>query len=77
MYPMAVYVGKIEGYLKSTLVISNGLAVRYISGKLHKKVQIKLPNDFSGPNLKLYELTDIKTEEDLEIHLLAQRLLEN
>ncbi len=74
MYPMAVYVGKVERYLKSTIVISNGMGVRYISGKLQSKVQIKLPDDFSvNPNL--YEITDIKNEEDLEIHLLAQRIL--
>jgi hypothetical protein len=76
MYPMAVYVGKIERYLKSTIVISNGLGVRYVSGKLQSKVQIKLPDDFLVSSI-LYKLTDIKTKEDLEIHLLAQRLLEN
>ena len=72
MEHMKVYVGKIEGYRKSTIVRRNNKWCRYILG------EAKSPEVNSmkfSINLELFKLTDIKTEEDLKAHLLAQRIL--
>jgi predicted Ser/Thr protein kinase len=65
-----VYVGKAEGYRKTTIVRRNNKWVRYIKGESRMQLLVG-----STLNPNIYELTDIETEEDLETHLLSQRIL--
>ena len=74
MKHLEVYVGIKVGYLRSTMVKLNGKVTRYILGRdnLLQRHPVYLPDEI---NLEIWELTDIKNEEDLQTYFLSQQLL--
>ena len=76
MYPMKVYIGIVGGYYKSTLVICNDKATRYILNLNNTYSKYTNPLTFNSPISTItWELTNIKTEKELKTHFLTQQLL--
>jgi len=72
MEPIVVYIGKKQGFMRSTLVVKSGKISRYILGD--GGIHSTYPDNFKI-SLDTWKLTDIKTQEELEVHFLTQKLL--